>query len=159
MPKKAYLVTFKVTTRVEVDTYGYDPNRFPAAYQAVVNAACERAAAGAPDWAENVSRIEPDTECPCEGQECDPTGEELRILVVRGGDCAVDVLSVRDSLLQDRFRGSVPHLLNELYGDNAWDTYLCGPIRGFPVRVMEFSEEDDTSSFMREHHADERKFI
>lgn len=67
--KKAYLVTFEVTTRVVTDKEG-DPNSNlvleanNAAYNDVVSKACSNLYNQAPEFGENVTEIVEDTECP-----------------------------------------------------------------------------------------------
>lgn len=61
--KKAYLVTFMITTRVIVEDKGY-PLKDDAAWNDVVSEACSNLYEQTPDFAENVHDIEEDTECP-----------------------------------------------------------------------------------------------
>lgn len=58
MSKKAYLVTFEITCRVVVDVTG-DKEKDE---QAICNKACNTVDFS--DVSENISKIEPDTECP-----------------------------------------------------------------------------------------------
>lgn len=63
MAKKAFLVTFEVTTRVVVDIDA-DPETNDDAWNKVLSKACDYAYMNAPEWGENVQKIEEDTECP-----------------------------------------------------------------------------------------------
>lgn len=75
--KKAYLVTFEITTRVITEEEG-NPNGNlmldvdNAAYNDVVSKACSNLYEQAPDFGENIIEIMEDTECPYgtfEGEE------------------------------------------------------------------------------------------
>lgn len=74
MSKKAFLVTFEVTTRVVVDIDNNctdtNPETNDGLWQDIVDKACDLAYEDAPDWGENVSKIVEDVECPyVEGEE------------------------------------------------------------------------------------------
>lgn len=68
MAKKAFLVTFEVTARVVVDIADgctdQNPETNDVLWEDIVDKACNCAYTEAPDWGENVSKIEEDTECP-----------------------------------------------------------------------------------------------
>lgn len=75
--KRAYLVTFKITTRVVTEEKG-NPNgnlvveANDATYNVIVSKACNNLYNQAPDFGENVFDIVEDTECPYgtyEGEE------------------------------------------------------------------------------------------
>ena len=68
MAKKAFLVTFEVTTRVVVDIADdcddQNPETNDRLWQDIVDKACDYAYMDAPVWDDNVSNIEEDTCCP-----------------------------------------------------------------------------------------------
>lgn len=63
--KKAYLVTFKITTRVVVDLNS-DPQTNDHAWNKVVSEACDKLYDESPKFADNVTDVSEDTEYPYE---------------------------------------------------------------------------------------------
>mgnify|MGYP007069845490 CR=1 FL=1 len=72
MAKKAFLVTFEITTRVVVDIddncTDTNPETNDELWQDIVDKACGLAYEEAPDWGENVSKIEEDMEQPYDSE-------------------------------------------------------------------------------------------
>ena len=88
-----------------------------------------------------------------------PQGPVLRILVCRSGDPSLDVISVPESVIEERFGGDTEGFVLSIYDPCQVDWWFAAPIRGIPVRVMRFGEDDDPERFLTEHHDDKRKFI
>lgn len=63
MTKKAYLVTFMITTRV-ITEKEEDPNNNVEAWNDVVSSACENLYIQSPDYSDCVDTIDEDTEYP-----------------------------------------------------------------------------------------------
>ena len=61
--KKAYLVTFSITTRVITEKEG-DPYKDDDVWNDIASSACSNLYEGSPDFGENIIEIEEDVECP-----------------------------------------------------------------------------------------------
>ena len=85
-------------------------------------------------------------------------GPVLRFLVGRSGDLAIDVISVPEHVVEERFGGTEDFIFS-LYKHCEVDWWTAAPVKGVPVRVMRFGEDEDPERFLVKHHDDRRRFI
>ena len=87
-------------------------------------------------------------------------GTMLRIVVCRPDGPSLDVISVPESLAEDIGEGNgTEGFLLRLYDSCQADWWFEGPVKGIPVRVMRFTEDDDPDTFLKEHQDDPRRFL
>lgn len=86
-------------------------------------------------------------------------GPVLRLLVCRSGDLSLDVISIPESVIDEHYLGDVEGFVHSLYNICNVDWWCCAPVKGIPVRIMEFGPEDEPEGFLFRHHDDKRKFI